>query len=106
MGTKKLCQKNSVTKKFKYEKNWVRKQKMGIQKLGTNKFWYGKKLGVRGRSTPGELDPQSHILGPFLRTSDKYLDKYLDGNSMDTYLWRTIWVESKQDLVGKKRNVL
>ena len=49
--------------------------------MGTKKFWYGKKLGVRGRSTTGELDPQSHILGPFRQTSDKYLE----GDSMNTH---------------------
>ena len=109
MQTKLVTKKNTVRKKIGYEQKIGYEKKLGTKKkisttnkLGTKNVWDGKKLGVRGRSTPGELDPQSHILGPFRQTSDKYLE----GNSMITHLWRTIWVESQQDLVGNKRNVL
>ena len=66
LGTKKLVKKKIWVR----TKNWIRKI------LGTE-----KKLGERESSTCGELDPHSHIFGPFRQTSDKFLE----GNSMNTH---------------------
>ena len=100
MGTKNLRRKKwvRIRKKIGYEKFWVQKKsgfekvwvrkkfgyekKIGYKKkLGTKNFRYGKKLGERESSTCGELDPHSHIFGPFRQTSDKFLE----GNSMNTH---------------------
>ena len=58
------------------------KKKLGTKKkMGTKNFRYEKKLGERESSTCGELDPHSHIFGPFRQTSDKFLE----GNIMNTH---------------------
>ena len=74
--------------KFGTEKNLGTNKKLGMKKkLGAKKNWVRtilgteKKLGERESSTCGELDPHSHIFGPFRQTSDKFLE----GNSMNTH---------------------
>ena len=86
-GTKNLRKKFWYENKFVYERIFGNKKNGTEQKLGTKKNWVRKilgtekKLGERESSTCGELDPHSHIFGPFRQTSDKFLE----GNSMNTH---------------------